>query len=147
MNRARTLALLAASLTLAATAAAAATSLQIKGGWSRPAPAGGNGVGYFTILNPGPRGDTLTRVDSPVAQRVEMHSMSMDGGVMKMGALSSVRVPAGGQVSFAPGGNHLMLIGLKKPLAIGDKAPLMLTFASGAKLSATLGVGVMPPSM
>jgi copper(I)-binding protein len=147
MKPALSLALLIVSLALAVPAAGAATSLQIKGGWSRPAPAGGNGVGYFTIVNPGPKPETLVRVDSPVAQRVEMHSMSMQGAVMKMGPVASVTAPAGGEVSFAPGGYHLMLIGLKKPLAVGDKAPLTLTFASGVKLAATLGIGVMPPTM
>jgi len=147
MNFVRSLGFLVASLAVASAAAAAATSLQIKGGWSRPAPAGGNGAGYFTVINAGAKPETLTRVDSPLAQRVEMHSMTMDGTVMKMGPVTSVTVPAGGQVSFAPGGYHLMLIGLKKPLAVGDKAPLTLTFASGAKVATILSVGVMPPTM
>jgi copper(I)-binding protein len=142
----RTLVLVTA-LAVATSAAAATTSLQIKGGWSRPAPAGGTGAGYFTVINAGSKPETLTHVESPLAQKVEMHSMTMDGTVMKMGPVTSIVVPAGGQVSFAPGGYHLMMIGLKKPLAVGDKAPLTLTFASGAKMATTLSVGVMPPTM
>jgi copper(I)-binding protein len=136
-----------AALAVATAAAAASTSLAVRDGWSRPAPAGGNGVGYFTVANHGAKAETLTGVESPLAQRVEMHSMSMAGGVMKMGPVTSVAVPAGGQVSFAPNGYHLMLIGLKRPLALGDKAPLTLTFASGAKVATTLSVGVMAPNM
>jgi copper(I)-binding protein len=136
-----------AALAVATTAAAATSALQVKDGWSRPAPVGGNGVGYFTMINHGGHADTLTRIESPVAQRVEMHAMSMAGGVMKMGQVASVAVPAGGQVSFAPGGYHLMLIGLKKPLALGDRVPLTLTFASGVKAPISLSVGVMPPTM
>jgi copper(I)-binding protein len=138
---------LLAALAVATTSAAAATMLQVKDGWSRPAPGGGNGVGYFTVINHGAQPDTLTRVESPLAQRVEMHSMSMVGGVMKMGPVASVAVPAGGQVMFAPGGFHLMLIGLKKPLAVGDHVPLTLIFASGVKAPMSLSVGVMAPNM
>jgi copper(I)-binding protein len=128
-------------------AAAPKTPLEVTGGWSRPASAGSNGAGYFTILNRGARPEVLVGVETPVAARVEMHSMSMAGGVMRMGEVKSVVVPAGGRTAFGPGGYHLMLIGLKKPLNPGDQVPATLAFASGARIAATLAVAVTPPSL
>jgi hypothetical protein len=142
----RTLALAAAALAVATGAQAAAT-LSVSDGWSRPAVAGTNGVGYLTIRNGGKAAQTLVKVETPVAERVDMHSMSMAGGVMKMAKIDRLTVPAGGQVVFGPQGAHLMLMGLKKPLAVGDKVPATLTFASGEHVKTAFSVAVMPPSM
>ena len=136
-----------ALLSTAGAATAAASGLLVTSGWSRPAVAGTNGVGYFTILNRGAKPEALVGVETPVAQKVEMHAMSMTGGVMRMAQVSAAPVPAGGKTEFGPGGYHLMLIGLRKPLNLGDRVPLTLTFASGAHVSTTLSVGVMPPTM
>jgi copper(I)-binding protein len=139
---------LAAAFALAAGAATgSAPTLQISEGWSRPAVAGTNGVGYMIIVNKGAKPETLVKVETPLAERVEMHSMSMAGGIMKMGPVNAVTVPPGGKVDFGPGGYHLMLLGLKKPLNIGDKVPVTFAFASGARVKSVLGVGVMPPTM
>ena len=54
-------------------------------------------------------------------------------------------VPAGGRATFSPGGYHLMLMGLTRPLKAGDAVPVTLTFASGAKVSASFVVGLAPP--
>jgi copper(I)-binding protein len=139
----------ALALTLAiATAAQAAAPLAASGAWSRPAVAGTNGVGYLVVTNHG-KADALVKVESPLAARVEMHSSSMAGGVMSMQKADRVPVPAGGQAAFAPGGYHLMLIGLTKTLKPGDKVPATLTFASGARLQTAfaVGTGAGPPAM
>jgi copper(I)-binding protein len=136
-------------LTLAvATAAQAAAPLAVSGAWSRPAVAGTNGVGYLVVTNAG-KPDVLVKVETPLAARVEMHSSSMAGGVMSMKKVERVPVPAGGQAAFAPGGYHLMLIGLTKTLKAGDKVPAALTFASGAKVQTAfaVGTGAGPPAM
>ncbi|MGH6911066.1 MAG: copper chaperone PCu(A)C [Phenylobacterium sp.] len=143
---------LISALTLAlavASSAQAATPLTVSGAWSRPAVVGTTGVGYLVVANGGKAADTLVRVESPVAARVEMHSSSMAGGVMSMKREDRVPVPAGGQAAFAPGGYHLMLIGLTKTLKAGDKVPATLTFASGAKLHTAfaVGTGAGPPAM
>jgi copper(I)-binding protein len=139
---------LALGLGLAAPAAAPSkSSLQVSDGWSRPAAAGTNGVGYLTIFNHGARPATLVGVEAAVAQRVEMHSMSMAGGVMRMGPVANVVVPAGGKAAFEPGGYHLMLVGLKKPLNIGDQVVATLSFADGEKIPARLSVAVMEPPL
>jgi copper(I)-binding protein len=87
-------------------------------------------AGYLNVRG-GTRADKLIAVTAPGA-RIELHSMSMDGGVMKMAKLDSVALPAGGTASFAPGGNHLMIYGLT---GTPKTLPLTLEFASGAKLS------------
>jgi copper(I)-binding protein len=136
-------------LTLAvATSAQAAAPLAVSGAWSRPAVAGTNGVGYLVVTNAG-KPDVLVKVETPLAARVEMHSSSMAGGVMSMKKVERVPVPAGGQAAFAPGGYHLMLIGLTKTLKAGDKVPATLTFASGAKVQTAfaVGAGSGPPAM
>lgn len=135
----------AALLLAAAPLAARAADLQAVAPWSRPAAAGGNGVGYVTLTNHG-KADALVGASSPIAEKVEMHASSMAGGVMRMTAETRVPIPAGGEVRFAPGGRHLMLIGLKRPLKVGEKAPATLEFASGAKLQVEFVVQVQPPA-
>ena len=67
---------------------------------------------------------------SPAAGVVEIHEMKMEKDVMKMAAIPSLSVPAGGAVELKPGGYHLMLMDLKSPLAAQSKIPLTLTFES-----------------
>ena len=138
----------AAALLAAAPAAAQKPTLTVGEAWSRPAAAGTTGAGFFTVTNSGKAADALVAAESPLAQKVEIHRSSLAGGVMRMSRLDRVPVPgSGGQVTFAPGGYHLMLIGLKKPLAPGDTVPVTLTFASGAKPRVALKVGTgLPPA-
>jgi copper(I)-binding protein len=131
-------------LTMAPLAAHAADIEAVKP-WSRPAAAGGTGVGYLTLVNHG-KADALVGAESPDASSVEMHASSMAGGVMKMTPEARTPLPAGGQVSFAPGGRHLMLIGLKRPLKVGDKVPTTLKFASGASLKVDFVVQAQAPA-
>ena len=95
---------LAAALQAVATAQAAPAPLALVHGWSRPAVAGTNAVGYLTVVNHGGKADAVVAVTSPLAARVDMHSMSMTGGIMAMQPASRVAVPAGGQAVFGPGG-------------------------------------------
>lgn len=69
---------------------------------------------------------TLVAVRSPVAGSVEIHSMSMEAGIMKMRRLEKLELPANRTVKLVPGGLHLMLIDLSKPLKPGDRVPLTL---------------------
>ena len=126
-------------------AAAAAPAIEARQPWSRPAAAGGTGAGYLVLVNTGPA-DALVGAESPVAQKVEVHASTMSGGVMRMKAEARVAVPAGGQTVFAPGGRHLMLVGLKKPLKQGERVPATLRFASGAQLKVEFLVTPTPPT-
>ena len=69
----------------------------------------------------------------------------MTGGVASMQRLDRVPLPAGGRVTFAPGGFHLMLVGLTQALKAGDAVPATLTFASGARVKTSFVVGLGPP--
>ncbi len=142
----------AAAVVIASSAQAASYrlgGLEVIQPWSRPAAAGTTGVGYMTLANHGRAPDALVSVASPVARKVEMHSSSMAGGIMRMDRQEKVAVPPGGQVAFAPGAYHLMLVGLTKPLKAGDSVHATLTFASGAKLKVDfkVGGGLGPPAM
>ncbi len=98
----------------------------------RNAVPGRPSAGYLTITGGG-RADRLVAVSAP-GTRIELHSMTMAGGVMSMARIDGVDVPARGAARFAPGGNHLMIFGLP---AKATTLPLTLTFASGTKVAAT----------
>lgn len=139
---------IAAALLVASAAQAkspAAGDLVVTAAWSRPAVAGTNGAGFLTVANHGSGPESLTGATSPAAARVEIHSSSMTDGVMRMQKLARVAIPAGKTVTFAPGGHHLMLIGLKAPLKAGARVPATLTFASGARVTVSFEVRVTPP--
>ena len=98
------------------------------------------GAAYLQIENKG-ADDVLLSASSPVAAKVEIHTMAMEGDVMKMRALPQVELKAGQKLEMKPGsGVHLMLMGLKKPLAVGDTFPLTLTFRKAGKVDATVEV-------
>lgn len=134
----------------AATSAAAQTyrsgDLRISHAWSRPTPPGApTAAGYLTIQDKGGVADRLTGGSSPDAAAVEVHQMSMTGGIMRMRPVEGgLAVPAGGTVTLAPGGYHLMLIGPKRPFKIGDRIPVTLAFARAGRVPIRLVVE--PPS-
>jgi copper(I)-binding protein len=75
----------------------------------------------------------LVEVRSGVAGLVEIHEMAMDGDTMKMRAISGIDLPAGQMVELKPGGFHVMLMDLKKPVSAGEQLPLTLVFESKDK--------------
>jgi copper(I)-binding protein len=101
------------------------------------------------LLNHGDAADRLLSAESPAAEKVEVHRMSMKGGVMSMGPLpEGVVLPPHGEVTLEPGGVHLMLLGLKEPLVEGKSLQVTLHFEHAAPLSVTLrvaGIGAKGP--
>jgi hypothetical protein len=83
----------------------------------------------------GAQSDQLVGVSTPVAMTAEVHETSNDSGVMKMRPVASVPIPAGQSVTFAPGGTHIMLTGLKQRLLAGQSFPLTLMFAHAAPMT------------
>lgn len=105
--------------------------------WVRlPAVSGQPAAAYFTIH--GGRSDLrLTRMESALAARTEMHqSMAGMGGMATMTPLDHVDVPAGGTVTFRPGGQHAMLIGLDPAVKPGTAVPIRFGFADGSTAEA-----------
>ncbi|MDQ0466527.1 copper(I)-binding protein [Caulobacter ginsengisoli] len=127
-------------------AGAAASALTIQHPWSRPATAGGVGVGYFTILNPGKTPDRLLRVETAAAQWAGLHVSQMRDGMMTMDEIKGgVRIDAGGRVDFQPGGLHVMFIGLKKPQKVGDVLPATLVFEKAGRIKVDFKVETGAP--
>jgi len=115
--------------------------LSIHRPWSRELPpVAPNGAAYFRVENGGSESVRIVGASSPVADRAELHTHEMDGGVMKMRHVRVVEVPAKGTASFAPGGLHVMLIGLKKPLVAGESFPLILEFDTGRTIDVMIEI-------
>lgn len=114
---------------------------KVDGAWVRlPAVTGQPGAAYFTIRG-GKQADTLIAVSVPFALRSEMHeSMKGDHGMMSMAPVKDFPVPAGGTVTFAPGGKHVMLFSVGPNVKAGDTVPVTLSFASGGKIEASAKV-------
>jgi copper(I)-binding protein len=112
-------------------AAAAAAQVAVSDPWVRGTVPGQTTTGAFMQLKASADA-TLVGASSPVAQIVEIHQMKTDGGMMKMSAIERLPVPAGKTVELAPGGYHVMLMGIAKPLKDGDTVPLTLTFEDKA---------------
>ena len=92
------------------------------------------GGAYVTIENKGKTADKLVGANSIVAKSVEIHTMSMDGNVMKMREVGQIEIPASERVEMKPGdGYHLMLMGLNQQLKAGDSFPLTLVFEKAGK--------------
>lgn len=113
-------------------AAPAADAIRVIEPWAR-ATVPGQKVGgvYMEIVSS--RDARLTGVASPLAGAAEVHSMTMDGGTMKMRVVEALDLPAGRPVKLAPGGYHVMLFDLKKPLVAGTKVPLTLIIEDAGK--------------
>jgi len=119
-------------------------SLTIGHPFARATPPGAAVGGVFlTIRNQGKEADRLLRAASPVAGFVELHEMTMDGGVMKMRAVSGIEVKPGATVELKPGGLHVMLEELKRPLRQGDQVPLSLTFEKAGTIDVMVYVESM----
>ena len=96
-----------------------------------------------------PTADKLVAASSPVAQKAELHTMSMSGMVMKMRPIAGIDIPAGQAVTLQPGGMHIMLVGLAKPLKTGQTFPLTLTFEKAGSRTVNVAVekiGAMGPT-
>lgn len=99
--------------------------------WVRAnAPGQSVGAAYMTLLSA--RDSTMIKAEADIAGSVEIHSMSMENGVMKMRMLEELPLKAGKAEKLAPGGFHLMLFDLKKPLTVGENVNFTLSFKDAA---------------
>jgi copper(I)-binding protein len=128
-----------------------AGDLVISQAWSRATPNGAKiGTGYFTIENKGTTADKLVGVSGEVSDKIEVHEMSMNNGVMKMRPVDGgLTIEPGKTIKLAPNGYHLMIMDLKGPLKQGGKVPVTLEFEKAGKVAVTLdvqGIGAQGPS-
>ena len=103
--------------------------IDIKAAWAR-ASVSKNGAAYLTIYNHGNRAHLLTGAKTPVAQKVEIHTHTMDGQIMRMRKIDSIGIAPNKTIKMAPGGIHLMLLNLERKLQKGEEFPLVIKFES-----------------
>ena len=94
-------------------------------------PGGTVSAAYMHIKSATPL--KLVKAESSIADIAEIHDMKMNAGVMEMKAMDALDIPADKLVDLRPGGLHVMLMKLKKPINKGDKVPLTLTFEGADK--------------
>ena len=93
---------------------------------------------YLSITNQGAMADQLLAVESSLAHKTELHTMDVTNGVMKMRQIhGGIAIPAGKTIQLAPGGFHVMLIGLKAPLNADENYQVTLVFEKAEKVKLT----------
>ena len=106
-----------------------AGELAVTDAWSRSTPPGVTvGVAYFTLKNDTGKSDRLLKITTPVASKVQVHRTEILDGMARMREVAVLHVAAGQTVEFAPNGMHLMLMGLRQPLAEGQAFEIELQF-------------------
>jgi copper(I)-binding protein len=109
------------------------------------APVGG---GFLTIENTGTEADRLVSATSEVAGETQIHEMAMEGDVMKMRQLAEgLEIPAGETVVLAPGGFHIMFMGLKQAFVEGETVAVTLTFEKAGSVEVLLPVAAAAADM
>ena len=106
--------------------------VEVSGAWARATMPGQKVAGVYMQL----RSDTpakLVGVKSASAKSAELHRMSHEGGVMKMRRVDALDLPAGKTVALEPGGYHVMLLDIKRPLAAGEHVNVILVIDEGGK--------------
>jgi copper(I)-binding protein len=127
------------------------SAIEIAEPWAR-ASAGTTGAAYMTLRNTGDAADRLIAASSPAAGKTELHTMTMEGDVMRMRPVAGIEVKPHGSTELKPGGLHVMLMGLKGPLKPGDRLALTLKFEKAGEVSVevpvraagAMGPGAMP---
>lgn len=120
-------------------------ALAVSNAWIRHAmPAAKTNAGYMTLVNAGPGTLTLISIESTAFDRVEIHEMASDNGLMKMQEIDKLTIPAHGRVELATGGKHLMMYRPTGSLPVGEQVGLTLHFASG--VSQRIDVPVRAPA-
>ena len=131
-------------IVLALVAAPAWAQVAVEQPWSRATPPGSQiGAGFMTLRNAGSAPERVVGASSPLAGRVEMHVTRREGEVMKMRQAEAFEIPAGGSFELRPGGAHLMLMGLQRPLKEGERVPLTLRLEKGGEVRVELEVQAM----
>ncbi|MES9935806.1 MAG: copper chaperone PCu(A)C [Sedimenticola sp.] len=122
------------SVCATAVAGTAADGVAVSDAYARAVPPGQpNSASFMTIVNNSGADHALVNAESPVSKVVELHTHTMDEGMMKMRRVDKIDLPAGQTVTLKPGGLHVMFIGLKEDLKPGQNVDLTLIFEDGSK--------------
>ena len=130
------------SLTLAAPAfagddhAAHAGDIMVHESWARASIGSApNSAAYMQLMTHGDQADKLIAVETPAAERAELHDHILDGDVARMQKIEAIDVKPGEPITLEPGGLHVMLMGVKDKLNEGDVLPLTLTFEKAGEVT------------
>lgn len=109
--------------------------------WSRATPgAAKNGAVFLEIKAAADAADKLLSVSGAVADNIEIHNHINDNGIMQMRRVDAVDIAEGGSTKLVPGGYHIMLLGLKQPLKVGETFKLKLTFEKAGAVDVDVAV-------
>lgn len=121
--------------------ATAQAPITVAGAWVRePVPGRPAAAAYAVLENPGAVDVQVVGASADVAGTVELHEMVRSGDMMKMARVKSITVPAKGKVELRPGGLHVMLFELKKPMKDGETVTLTFTTSTGSQVQTTATV-------
>jgi copper(I)-binding protein len=122
--------------------------LTVEAPWIRPAPQGAVSALYLTLVNGTPRADTLQAVQFTGADSVEIHEtrpMDDGSGMSGMREIGPLPVPPSSRIRLQPGGKHIMLMGLREALNVGDTLTVFLDFSDTGPRQLTAPVRTSPP--
>lgn len=120
-----------------------AGDVTVTGAWLRATPKGAkSAAAYLVVSNTGAAPDTLIGATSEAASDISLHSMTMDGNMMKMAPVEGgLEVPAGGSVALSPMGFHVMMTGMEQPFVEGQCVEMTLHFATAGDIKIELNIG------
>lgn len=126
---------------LASATHALACDLRVEAAWIRQAPPkAATLAGFATLVNTGSKPRRIVSAESSVAGMVMLHETMMHGDMAMMRDLPELLVPAGGKAELAPGGKHLMLMGMKAALKVGDHVTITLIDETGCRIAGDFSV-------
>ncbi|HEY4541745.1 MAG TPA: copper chaperone PCu(A)C [Noviherbaspirillum sp.] len=134
--------LILTALLLAASTSAIAQNVHVTSSFARSTmPQQKSAGAYLTLENRGKEADRLIAASTPAAKSVELHTMAMEGNVMRMREVEGIELKPGAKLEMKPGsGYHLMLMGLQQPLTAGAHLDITLQFEKAGKVAVTVPV-------
>lgn len=135
-------------LSIASIAAVFGADVEIDGAYARASiPNVPNSAAFFVIKNNSDKDIAITSANSDIAEKNELHTHIKENKMMKMMKIEKLVVPAKSSLELKSGGDHVMLMGLKKELKVGDEINLELSFSDGDKKSIKVPVKDLASTM
>jgi copper(I)-binding protein len=123
-----------------ATGGAPVRGLVLRDGWARATDSGATGGAYLVLENRDTTPVSITGVSTAAAEAAELHETMVHDGVAHMMPHTAVAIAPGATLAMAPGGMHLMLVGMRRAVAAGDTVDVVLRFTQGAGAADSLPV-------
>lgn len=136
------------ALALSLSACTTEEGITVHNAWMRPTAQGENGAVYFILSNHSSEADELVGVSSNLADTIEIHESSMAEGtdVMQMSQVFSVPLERGAEVTFEPGGLHVMLVNIKREVKVGEDVEVTLHFKNHEDIPVNVSVAEFAPT-